>query len=198
MRWYLSCLFTLSLGASLEDALENVTSQVTAKFGANFTLIEALACRNQFCAQKHTETMAELSEARFMRVVFIDGIRTTPNIEAQLDLSTMAAKLIRHEEPFTEDAVLAAWPPVSGLTFEKSFARIRSYMDASVQQVTFRRVVHPCASEDLFQFELNTDLGPRIISVGASSGNICSGFITEKVDLKMCPDPVCLTEMIAV
>ena len=37
-----------------------------------------------------------------------------------------------------------------------------------------------CVSEDLFQFELIPDIGePKILSVGTSSGKLCTGFITD-------------------
>eukprot|EP00434_Breviolum_minutum_P015692 symbB.v1.2.013825.t1/scaffold990.1/size146246/7 len=182
-----------ALGTSLEEALANVTSQVTGKFGNSFTLIEALVCKNHFCEQKATDTMKMLSDASYMRAVYSHGIQTSPNVEAQVNLTSLEMKLFHHDEPFIEDP----WPPVSQLTFEAAFARIRSQMDVGVQQVTFRRPLHPCVSEDLFQFELIPDIGePKILSVGTSSGKLCVGFITEKVDRAMCPEPNCYSELI--
>eukprot|EP00435_Cladocopium_sp_Y103_P012861 s2477_g3.t1 len=157
------CVGALS---TLEDALANVTSQVTKKFG-NFTLslgkqsekrcvtmIEALVCKNHFCQQKATDTMKTMSDASYMRAVYGHGIQTSPNIEAQVNLSSL------------EDNPSATWPPISQLTFEAAFARIRSHMDVAVEQATFRRPLHPCVSEDLFQFELIPDIGePKILSV---------------------------------
>mmetsp|Transcript_25399 Transcript_25399/g.55504 ORF Transcript_25399/g.55504 Transcript_25399/m.55504 type:complete len:205 (-) Transcript_25399:132-746(-) len=188
------CVGALS---TLEEALANVTSQVTNKFGKNFTLIEALVCKNHFCQQKTTDTMKTMSDASYMRAVYGHGIQTSPNIEAQVNLSSLEVNLIRHNEPFIEDNPSATWPPISQLTFEAAFARIRSQMDVAVEQATFRRPLHPCVSEDLFQFELIPDIGePKILSVGTSSGKLCTGFITEKVDRAMCPEPNCYADII--
>ncbi|CAK8998859.1 Hypothetical protein SCF082_LOCUS5810 [Durusdinium trenchii] len=146
---------------SLEDALELVTKNVTGQFGTNFTLIEALVCKEDLCASKATETMKLLSDAHYMRAVYGYGIRTSPNVEARVNLSSMEMKLIRHEEPFIEDNPGAHWPPVSGLTFEAAFARIRSEMDVTIQQATWRRPVHPQALQWLHHGEGEPTYVPR-------------------------------------
>ncbi|CAE7791463.1 unnamed protein product [Symbiodinium sp. CCMP2592] len=142
--------------------------------------------------------MKWVSDAGFLRAIWTPAPATSPSIEARINLtaSSPRVQILHHDDPFMEDSLVASWPPISGLTFELAMKRLRKLTDQGVMQMTFRRPLHPCVSEDLYQFEMMpawNDLA--VLSIGTSSYNICHGFITEKLDYKLCPDPTCLTEV---
>ena len=139
--------------------------------------------------------MRSLSDATFMRAVYTRGHSTAPNVEAVVNLSTTPINitLVPHNEPFLQDNYTAGFPPSSGITFAKALDTLRVKLgpDQSPLQMTFRRPLHPCASEDLFQFNLANDIVAPVVSLGLVSGALCKGFITQRVDMKMCRQPSC-------
>ena len=199
---------------TMESAVANALG-ITLRTFPNFTdptVIEVAACRddpvkaNMSCLQ-----MAPMSSAKdigFARTVFTHSDYTAPNVEALIgglrgsSISNTTTQLIYHRDPFVEDNTTAGFPVPSGFTLatgvEVMQSLIKSYTngtgDTSFITVSFRRPLHPCASEDLFQFTLNSDPSGLpgkgfIYSVGVASGRLCRGFITNPVDLKFCKAP---------
>ena len=106
--------------------------------------------------------------------------------------------LTRYDEPFMQDNYTAGFPPASRLTFAEAFTTLLQKLGPGTEakQMTFRRPLHPCASEDLFQFNLynSTAAGEAgVASIGLVSTKLCKGFITQPVGLKMCAAPSCWT-----
>ena len=106
--------------------------------------------------------------------------------------------LTRFDEPFMQDNYTAGFPPASRLTFAEAFDTLLQKLGpgAAPKQLTFRRPLHPCASEDLFQFSLynSTAAGvgeAGVASIGLVSTRLCKGFVTQPVGLKMCAIPSC-------
>mmetsp|Transcript_70106 Transcript_70106/g.192422 ORF Transcript_70106/g.192422 Transcript_70106/m.192422 type:complete len:151 (+) Transcript_70106:260-712(+) len=140
--------------------------------------------------------MHSLSDATFMRAVYTRGHSTAPNVEAVVNLSTTPVNitLFPHTEPFLQDNYTAGFPPTSGITFAKALDTLRRKLGPdkfAPLQMTFRRPLHPCASEDLFQFNLANDTVTPVVSLGLVSAELCKGFITQRVDMKMCLQPSC-------
>lgn len=141
--------------------------------------------------------MDTLGNATFMRAVYTQGHSTTPNVMATVNLSAAPIDITikRYDEPFMQDNYTAGFPPK--ITFSDAFTHLLRTLGkgASPKQMTFRRPLHPCASEDLFQFELYNQSEVAVASLGLASAELCEGFITQHVGMKMCPEPHCWGSM---
>lgn len=175
----------------LEGVLADVGAQVRQKFGNISVLIEALVCH----ADCGRQPMQSLADAGFMRAVYTPVNNTRPNIMAAINLtaSPFTVKFAEHQEPFLQDDFTGPFPPRSNLTFESAFARLEAKLPTpkAIYQMTFRKPVNPCTTEDLYQFNVE---GGNVMSIGVDSLNVCVGFITQKAKIKWCPPPVCITE----
>lgn len=191
----------------MEDALAHVSTEISQQVnGEDWVLLEAYACHqdpaiNGPCLSQ--EPIADMGQAEYMHAVFVPRGLTVPNIEALMDLRTSppGLALTFHQEPFLQDFEPKAFPPASGVTFAGALEKLRATMPgAKMKQASFRKPVHPCATEDLFQFVLSmdTDTEGSVMSVGVETGSVCMGFVTETSDLKMCDDPVCFEPPLAV
>ena len=180
----------------LESVVSRAASQVQAEFGSNFSVIEAFACATYLCEGR--VPMQTATAARFMRIVFTHPHETTPNIEAaaNISVSRVAVELRMHTQPFLQDNATGSFPPKSNISFEDAFVALKARLpERAAWQVSFRRPLHPCASEDLFQMSLTgaTGSGSEILvaSLGVQTGKLCKGFITQHVALPICGAPDC-------
>lgn len=184
-----------SAAATFESMISQVTQEVQAKYGANMTILEALACGDQLCVQGNA-SMHRANDAHFMRVVYTAGAHyTAPNVVATVCInmgSSPAVNLTYHTDAFTQDNFTEGFPPASNITFESAWAVVAKVVpNARFTQVTWRRPLHPCVSEDLFQFQFDRLVEQQwpLMSVGASSGKACFGFVTNPVQSKFCSEP---------
>ena len=184
---------------SLEEVVAQTSAKVADTFGANFTIIEAFACAEFLCAGQ--KAMNSSADAGFMRAVFTHPRSTAPNVAAYVNISAAAGVHVRlewHDEPFIEDNHTSTFPPASGISFASAFATLgaKAGVQAQPWQVSFRRPLHPCSSEDVFQFSLTEDVvkngtRARVVSLGSHTAKLCTGFVTQPVELSMCPKPNC-------
>jgi hypothetical protein len=199
--WRLAAIATLVTptlaSRSWEDIISEATLKVHREVDPSFEPIEVLACHHNPLAHEENclrqgPAMKRLEDARYMRIVYFLPRMTRPNVEATVNLTTtpLDIRLHVHKRPFMEDDHTDGFPPPAGETFETAIQKVYQALgEVTYLSVSWRRPVHPCTSEDLFQFALaNGD----ILSVGASSGKACVGFITNTVDLPMCDEPVCV------
>ena len=116
--------------------------------------------------------------------------------QVNLSASPITIDLTRHDEPFIQDNYTSGFPPASGLTFAQGFKALVDELGtaAAPNQMSFRRPLHPCATEDLFQFNVYNRSEYGVISLGLLTQKLCKGFITQRVDIKMCPEPTCWEE----
>lgn len=177
------------LGASFESVISGVQARVRKQYGSKMTLIEALVCREYLCFRGNG-SLNTPGDATFMRAVFITGTNTAPNVEALVNITEVppAMTLNYHTEPFVQDNNTQGFPPRSNMTFESAWAMVAARVPKTgFAEVSWRRPLHPCVSEDLFQFQFDHPFEQQgVMSVGSSSGKACFGFVTNPVYSKFC------------
>lgn len=205
---FFTCMQSSSVAVSLEDALSYVTEELVEQVnGEDWVLHEAYACpRDPSVAGpcKNQDAIATLGEAEYMHAVFVPRGKTFPFIEAEVDLTSSPPGVmlrLRQDYFLQNDHHTKGFPPPSNVTFEKAMEKLRAAVPgATACMVTWRKPLHPCVSEDLFQFMLSKDSSVEgsVVSVGTETGNVCSGYVTEASSLKMCPEPICFETPVAV
>jgi hypothetical protein len=195
---YLHAAAAAASPPSLEAVVKESAARVQNTFGTGFTLIEAFACAEYQCARR--APMHSAAAAGFMRLVFTKTHQTAPNVAAFANISETGVQIALewHDVPFIQDNYTAGFPPASGDTFESVFRTLTSKAGAGALawQVTFRRPLHPCVTEDSFQCSLVAPVlknGSQVdvVSLGVTSSKLCAGFVTEHVEMAMCPEPDC-------
>ena len=152
--------------------------------------------------------MESLQDAGHMRMVF-GSKKTSPSSESGGQISqaqvlnvevhaalpaTNATKLemVFHADPFVGDlpTTFPAVPDAKAGSFETAFALLKyaarfnregsQFSAAPLQAAIWRKPLEPCVTEDDHIFELVDKNGNEVVlSVGAMSGNVCSGVITQ-------------------
>merc|ERR1712039_524789 len=130
-------------------------------------------------------------DATFMRAVFTPPRSTFPNVAAFINLQTSppTTRFEYHTAPFMADNPTKGFPPPSQMTFEAAWSKLKSAVPgADVTEVTWRRPIHPCVSEDLYQFMLERDVPGHgsVVSIGTETNKTCYGQATRLLPIKLC------------
>merc|ERR1719188_1986174 len=148
--------------------------------------------------------MHSSTDVGFMRAVYTPPHATFPNVAAYINItaSQPAISFEYHaKDPFVEDDRTKGFPPANNLTFESAWSMLNEKApQVGVTQVTWRRPVNPCVSEDLFQFNLDRTVPAHggVISIGIESKKVCYGFVTQVVQIPYCEKshpPDCISDV---
>ena len=149
-----------------------------------------LCCSSEECVGP----LESASDVGWFRAVFALPNRTAPTVGAFVHTDTWKTPRFEyHSDPFVENNYTVGFP--APVAFEEAINMLlvggAGFTGAkSFSQVTFRRPLYPCVSEDLMQFE--TEVG-QIFSVGTQSKRLCDGITTQDVPLPMCAPANCST-----
>jgi hypothetical protein len=187
----------------LEAVLEELGSRVRQQYGANLTAVmEAFVCHEDPATSGlgcwEQMPMKSLAEANFMRAAFTPSGLTAPHVLAYVNLAEFpnGTEMVYSHKSFNGNARPGPFPPASNLTFESALLKMRGFLPSAtlLHQVTWRQPLHPCVSEDLFQFVLaeNPAHDDFIVSIGVNTLNVCYGDVTERIEgREWCDPPQC-------
>uniref|UniRef100_A0A7S0ZV81 Uncharacterized protein n=1 Tax=Noctiluca scintillans TaxID=2966 RepID=A0A7S0ZV81_NOCSC len=184
---------------SVDDVVYQVSSDVHQRYGDDFDVIEFSLCRENPVVSgvqcMLQEPMSNLSQVGFMRIVYIVGPKTSPNIQAWVDLSASPATwdIEEHNSSWLDDSVTGGYPPSQKMTVESELDRLQAAVgNVQFHNIVFRKPFYPCVSEPLLMFFLvGQPPTQSVFSVGGETGGHCWGFVTQKSNMTMCQAPNC-------